>query len=137
MVNIISTCGCQNKAIIFKTSTELRNWFSTEHDKSKEVWIGFYKKDSRKISVTYPEAVDQALCFGWIDGIRRKVQMILGIPIDSHRAGQRAMWWIIPADGLYRFTATSTAFKQNLCDRSLDTAQPTIFRVYTSIIALK
>ena len=64
------------KPLFFKTSTELRNWFITEHDKSKEVWIGFYKKDSGKISVTYPEAVDQALCFGWIDGIRKKVDDI-------------------------------------------------------------
>ena len=64
------------KPLFFKTSTELRNWFITEHDKSKEVWIGLYKKDSGKISVTYPEAVDQALCFGWIDGIRKKVDDI-------------------------------------------------------------
>ncbi len=59
--------------LFFKTPDELRNWFCTEHDKLKEVWIGFYKKNSGKKSVTYAEALDQALCFGWIDGIRKKV----------------------------------------------------------------
>ena len=57
----------------FKTAAELRKWFVAEHDKSKEIWIGFYKKGSGKISATYAEALDQALCFGWIDGIRKKV----------------------------------------------------------------
>jgi uncharacterized protein YdeI (YjbR/CyaY-like superfamily) len=59
--------------LFFKTSEELRSWFNTEHDELKEVWIGFYKKNSGKNSVTYAEALDQALCFGWIDGIRKKI----------------------------------------------------------------
>lgn len=62
--------------LFFKTSEDLRKWFSTEHDKAKEVWIGFYKKNSGKNSVSYAEALDQALCFGWIDGIRKKVDEI-------------------------------------------------------------
>jgi len=64
------------KPIFFKTPSELRKWFLAEHDKSKEVWIGFYKKDSGLVSVTYSEALDQALCFGWIDGIRKKVDEV-------------------------------------------------------------
>jgi len=43
------------------------------HDKTDELIVGFYKKDSGKKSVTYPEALDEALCFGWIDGVRRRV----------------------------------------------------------------
>ncbi len=61
------------KPIFFRTPPELRRWFRAEHDKAKEIWIGFYKKDSGLIAVTYAEALDQALCFGWIDGIRKKV----------------------------------------------------------------
>lgn len=61
------------KPLFFKTSSHLRKWFRAEHDKAKEVWIGFYKKDSGLISVTYSEALDQALCFGWIDGIRKSI----------------------------------------------------------------
>ena len=64
------------KPLFFNTSSELRNWFTAEHDKSKEVWIGFYKKDSGYNAVTYSEALDQALCFGWIDGIRKKIDDI-------------------------------------------------------------
>ena len=47
-----------------------------KHDISTEVWIGFYKKNSGKASVSYVEAVDEALCFGWIDGIRKKIDLI-------------------------------------------------------------
>ena len=57
----------------FKTQAELRSWFVENHDSLAEVWIGFYIKASGKISVSYAEAVDEALCFGWIDGIRKKV----------------------------------------------------------------
>jgi uncharacterized protein YdeI (YjbR/CyaY-like superfamily) len=52
---------------------ELRQWLEENHDQVGEVWIGFYKKSSRKKGITYAEAVDEALCFGWIDGIRKKV----------------------------------------------------------------
>jgi len=61
------------KPRFFKSKFELRNWFVEKHKTSTEVWIGFYKKDSGKVSVSYLEAVDEALCFGWIDGIRKKV----------------------------------------------------------------
>ncbi len=57
----------------FKTSSALRIWYKSNHKKSTELWLGFYKKDSGKASVTYPEALDEALCFGWIDGIRKKI----------------------------------------------------------------
>jgi uncharacterized protein YdeI (YjbR/CyaY-like superfamily) len=43
------------------------------HDAAQELWVGFYKKGSGKPSITYPEAVDEALCFGWIDGVRRSL----------------------------------------------------------------
>lgn len=57
----------------FKTPSELRKWFRANHKKSMELWLGFYKKNSGKLSVTYPEALDEALCFRWIDGIRKKI----------------------------------------------------------------
>jgi uncharacterized protein YdeI (YjbR/CyaY-like superfamily) len=55
----------------FATPAEFRAWFEEEHERAQEVWVGFYKKGSGKPSVTWPEAVDEALCFGWIDGQRR------------------------------------------------------------------
>lgn len=57
----------------FVSADEFRAWLEANHDKTQEVWVGFYKKASGKQSVTYHEAVDQALCFGWIDGIRKSV----------------------------------------------------------------
>jgi uncharacterized protein YdeI (YjbR/CyaY-like superfamily) len=46
------------------------------HATATELWVGFYKKDSGKPSITWPESVDEALCFGWIDGIRKGVDEI-------------------------------------------------------------
>ncbi len=64
------------KPRFFKSKSELRNWFAENHKTAAEVWIGFYKKSAGKVSVSYAEAVDEALCFGWIDGIRKKIDPI-------------------------------------------------------------
>ena len=57
----------------FKTQKELRNWFQRNYLKEQEAWIGFYNKKSEKQSITWAQLVDEALCFGWIDGIRKKI----------------------------------------------------------------
>jgi uncharacterized protein YdeI (YjbR/CyaY-like superfamily) len=57
----------------FKSAAEFRRWLQKNHDREKEVWVGFYRKESGRGGITYKEALDQALCFGWIDGIRKKV----------------------------------------------------------------
>jgi uncharacterized protein YdeI (YjbR/CyaY-like superfamily) len=57
----------------FKTPPAFRKWLATHHVKEKELWVGFYKKNSDKPSITWPESVDEALCFGWIDGIRKSI----------------------------------------------------------------
>jgi uncharacterized protein YdeI (YjbR/CyaY-like superfamily) len=51
----------------------LRRWFEKHHATAQELWVGYYKKKSGKRSVSYPESVDEALCFGWIDGIRKSI----------------------------------------------------------------
>ena len=56
----------------FKTPDAFRKWLAANHNKARELWVGFYKKDTGKPSITWPESVDEALCFGWIDGIRKK-----------------------------------------------------------------
>ncbi len=60
----------------FKSPAELRRWLKEHHLSALELWIGFYKKDSGKGGLTYAEALDEALCFGWIDGIRQRVDEI-------------------------------------------------------------
>jgi uncharacterized protein YdeI (YjbR/CyaY-like superfamily) len=57
----------------FKTPSAFRKWLAANYAKSKELWVGFYKRGSGKPSITWPESVDEALCFGWIDGIRKRI----------------------------------------------------------------
>jgi uncharacterized protein YdeI (YjbR/CyaY-like superfamily) len=57
----------------FKSSSEFRKWLEKNHSKASELWVGFYKVSSNLKSTSYKEAVDQALCFGWIDGLKKKV----------------------------------------------------------------
>jgi len=57
----------------FATQQDFRNWLEKNHDKETELLVGFYRVDSGKPSITWPQSVDQALCFGWIDGIRKSV----------------------------------------------------------------
>lgn len=57
----------------FATPRELRRWFAAHHADAGELWIGFWKKGVERPSVSYDEAVEEALCFGWIDGIVRRV----------------------------------------------------------------
>ena len=59
--------------LFFAESSELHAWFEKSHDKASEIWVGFHKKSSRKPSITWQESVDEALCFGWIDSVRRRV----------------------------------------------------------------
>jgi len=61
------------KLVFFSTQKDLRKWFEKKHKKEKELFVGYYKISSGKPSVTWSESVDEALCFGWIDGIRRSV----------------------------------------------------------------
>ncbi|MBA3943284.1 MAG: YdeI/OmpD-associated family protein [Herpetosiphonaceae bacterium] len=62
--------------MFFATPADFRRWFEVQHATSEELWVGFYKKGSGKPSITWPEAVDEALCFGWIDGIRKGIDNV-------------------------------------------------------------
>ncbi len=57
----------------FRTPTDLRKWLEQHHGVARELWAGYYKINSRKPSIAWPESVDEALCYGWIDGIRKSV----------------------------------------------------------------
>src|SRR5882672_4830958 len=61
------------KPKFFATPTAWRDWLEKHHAGQKELLVGFYKKDSGKPSITWPESVDEALSFGWIDGVRRRI----------------------------------------------------------------
>ena len=57
--------------IFFKDQQAFRKWLLQHYKNETELLVGFYKKDSGISSITWPESVDQALCFGWIDGVRK------------------------------------------------------------------
>jgi uncharacterized protein YdeI (YjbR/CyaY-like superfamily) len=61
------------KPIFFATPEEFRAWLEENHETATELLVGFHKKGSGKPSITWPESVEQALCFGWIDGVRRSL----------------------------------------------------------------
>jgi len=57
----------------FPTPAHFREWLRRHHATAKELWVGFHRKHTARPSLTWPESVDEALCFGWIDGIRKRV----------------------------------------------------------------
>ena len=65
----------------FATPAEFRAWLENHHGTETELWVGFYKKSSGKGGMVYAQAVDEALCYGWIDGLMRS--------IDRERYSQR------------------------------------------------
>jgi uncharacterized protein YdeI (YjbR/CyaY-like superfamily) len=104
------------KPAFFATQNEFRSWLKTNHDQADELWIRFYKKASGKPGMTIRQAVDQALCFGWIDGIlkstgkdsftvrftpRRKSS--LWSEVNTRRAGELIKLGLMQAAGLKAF----------------------------------
>jgi len=82
------------KAVFFKTADQFRRWLEAHHASERELLVGFYKKACGKPGISYKEAVDEALCFGWIDGIKKRV--------DEHRYTHRftprragSMWSLV------------------------------------------
>ena len=65
----------------FATPDELRDWFDEHHETAAELWVGYHRKATGVPSITWPQAVDEALCVGWIDGVRYR--------LDDERHAQR------------------------------------------------
>jgi uncharacterized protein YdeI (YjbR/CyaY-like superfamily) len=64
------------KPRFFPKLADWRSWLEKHHADTDELWVGFYKRDSGRPSITWPESVDGALCFGWIDGVRHSIDAI-------------------------------------------------------------
>ncbi|HEU5203329.1 MAG TPA: YdeI/OmpD-associated family protein [Candidatus Limnocylindrales bacterium] len=67
--------------IFFASPAELRAWFDAHHETADELWVGYHRKATGRPTVTWPEAVGEALCVGWIDGVRYR--------LDDERNAQR------------------------------------------------
>jgi len=61
------------EAVFFATPAELREWFEKHHETAAELFVGYYKKNSSRTGISHTEAIEQALCFGWIDSIGRRI----------------------------------------------------------------
>jgi len=61
------------RPLFFPTLADWRAWLEKNHADFEELWVGFHKRDSGRPSITWPESVDGALCFGWIDGLRKSI----------------------------------------------------------------
>lgn len=60
-------------AMFFETPAAFAAWLEEHHTATRELWVGYNKKGSGRPSITWPESVDEALCFGWIDGLRKSI----------------------------------------------------------------
>jgi uncharacterized protein YdeI (YjbR/CyaY-like superfamily) len=69
----MSTENPPNEPLFFATPADFRRWLEEHHASARELWVGFYKRGSGRPSITWPESVDEALCAGWIDGVRKSL----------------------------------------------------------------
>jgi len=75
----------------FASPNEWRAWLAENHARNQELWVGFYKRGSGRPSITWPEGVDGALCFGWIDGVRKSIDAVSYKIRFTHRK-PRSIW---------------------------------------------
>jgi uncharacterized protein YdeI (YjbR/CyaY-like superfamily) len=61
------------KPTFFRSAADMRAWLARHHAAAGELWVGYYKRASGRSSITWPESVDEALCYGWIDGVRKSI----------------------------------------------------------------
>lgn len=129
--------GTRMEPIFFRSAAEFRRWLEKNHATERELLIGFYKKSANRTGLSYKEAVDEALCFGWIDGIVRR--------IDDERHLQRytprktgSIWSRINVANVERLNAAGrmqpaglAAFAARRADRtgiySFEAEQPAMF----------
>jgi uncharacterized protein YdeI (YjbR/CyaY-like superfamily) len=108
----------------FATPSEFRAWLEENHAVIPELWVGFYKTRSGRPSITWPEAVDQALCFGWIDGVRRGIDEVSYMIRFTPRKA-RSFWSAVNIKRVGELTALgqmraagTKAFEQRAGERS-------------------
>jgi uncharacterized protein YdeI (YjbR/CyaY-like superfamily) len=78
----------------FRGASEFRAWLEKSHGSTSELWVGFFNQRSGKTGITYREALDEALCFGWIDGVRKSVDEGRYMQRFSPRTA-RSMWSLV------------------------------------------
>ncbi len=64
------------EVVYFESAAAFRIWLEANHESATELWVAYYRKGTGRSGITYAEAVDQALCFGWIDGVAKRVDEV-------------------------------------------------------------
>jgi uncharacterized protein YdeI (YjbR/CyaY-like superfamily) len=101
------------KPAYFASAAEFRNWLGTNHAKCSELMVGFYKRSSGRPSVTYSEALDEALCFGWIDGVRKSIDAeAYMIRFTPRRA--KSQWSVVNIKHVQRLSAAGLMHSSGL-----------------------
>ena len=91
-------------ARFFKNADEFRHWLARNHARDSELLIGFYRKNAGKVGISYPEAVDEALCFGWIDGVKKRLDELSYTHRFTPRRA-RSIWSLVNVRHVERLTA--------------------------------
>ncbi|HET9497627.1 MAG TPA: YdeI/OmpD-associated family protein [Candidatus Limnocylindria bacterium] len=63
----------RDEVAVFRTTAAFRTWLLANHHAADHLWVGYYRKSAGKAAMTYPQALEEALCFGWIDGITYRI----------------------------------------------------------------
>lgn len=112
------------KVKFFETPQQLRKWLEANHESAAELWVGFYKVGSGKRSVTWPQVVEESLCFGWIDGVRKRID-IISYTIRLTPRRPRSIWSKVNINLVERLISENkmrpaglTAFERRTEDRS-------------------
>jgi len=121
----------------FSTAAALRKWLVANHAKQEGVWLRIYKKDAGKKSITYAEALDEALCFGWIDGMKKGLDEVSWVQrftprrpksswskINTAHAERLVREGKMQAAGLRQIEAAKTDGRWNAAYDSPKTAEP-------------
>ena len=110
--------------VFFQSPSDFRVWLEAHHAETREVWVGYFKVGSGRPSMTWPQSVDQALCFGWIDGVRKRLDGVRYMIRFTPRA-VRSTWSAVNIDRMGELTgqglvqpAGLAAFEARSEDRS-------------------
>lgn len=63
----------RDEVSVFARADDFRAWLDAHHDSADQIWVGYFRKGTGKTAMTYPQAVEEALCFGWIDGLTYRI----------------------------------------------------------------
>lgn len=99
----------------FETEADFRQWLEKHHETAEELVVGYYKVNSGSPSMTWSESVDQALCFGWIDGVRNRIdEYAYRIRFTPRRPG--SIWSAINIDKMEKLMEAGLVYPMGLAD---------------------